>query len=187
MKPWHYIILGILFGLIFSGLLLLVIQAPPSQSIALTSKETPGNLLIHIAGAIRNPGVYELELNSRVMDAVNASGGFQDDADLDRVNLAKKLIDGEQIYIPSIGEERKLTDEEIVGGDTGITSSAPLNINIASIQELEQLPGIGPTKAEEIVAYREENGWFLTIEDIMNVPGIGPTIFENMKELITVE
>ena len=141
-------------------------------------------IMVHISGEVYKPGIVELNLGSRVIDAVNLAGGLKKDADLDKINLAKKLSDEEKIYIPKIGEE----DIPIETSNDTITSNdnSLININICTKEELMSLPGIGDVLAGRILDYREQNP-FKTIDDIKNVSGIGEKRFESIKEFITVK
>lgn len=145
-----------------------------------------GPIMIHISGQVHNPGIIELELGSRVIDAVNLAGGLKKDADLDRMNLAKKLIDEEKIYIPAIGEEDiPIEVANLNSSDNSGNTQSKVNINTCTKEELITLPGIGEVTAGKILDYREEN-LFKIIDDIKNVSGIGEKKFEAIKELITV-
>ncbi|SFD67218.1 competence protein ComEA [Bacillus sp. OV194] len=140
---------------------------------------------IDIKGAVRKPGVYEMKQGDRVIDAVNRAGGFSKKAEEKGVNLSARVKDEMLLYIPAKGEERLPVGPDAGGQDGGGTTK--VNINSAAEQELETLNGIGPSKAKAIMAYREENGPFKTIEDLLNVPGIGEKSLENMKEQIEVD
>ncbi|HHV37951.1 MAG TPA: hypothetical protein GXX70_00460 [Tepidimicrobium sp.] len=145
-----------------------------------------GPIMVHISGQVHNPGLVELELGDRVIDAVNLAGGLKKDADLDRINLAKKLVDEEKIYIPAIGEEELPIEVESSISPQGSEDSSPkIDINTATKEELMTLPGIGEVTAGKILDYREENP-FKVIDDIKNVSGIGEKKFEAIRELITV-
>ncbi len=148
---------------------------------------TPQTITVHVAGAVNNPGVYRLRYGSRINDAVVAAGGATTTANLDAINLATVLNEGEQIYVPKRGEKpHTITGRpQVGGGATGGASNggaggvnggalSTININLASVVELEQLPGVGPATAKAIVAYREKNGAFQRVEDLLKVRGIGP-------------
>jgi competence protein ComEA len=149
---------------------------------------TPQIITVHVAGSVKNPGVYRLKYGSRINDGIVAAGGATSAANLDVINLATVLNEGEQIYVPKRGEKpHTITNRPQLGGGGGAagglngvggaTGSAVLqliNINLASVVELEQLPGVGPSTAKAIVAYREKNGAFLKVEDLLKVRGIGP-------------
>src|SRR5690606_28964358 len=160
--------------------------------VRLTPAPTPGPYLVHVTGAVAHPDVYTLPPGSRVRDAVDAAGGLAPDADDSRLNLAAPLADGEQVYIPfqvqSAGQyfEAEGFQEESPQGlpQTGQPGER-VNINSASLEELDSLPCIGPVTAHKIIAYRAENGPFLSIESIQDVPGIGPATFAKIKDLIT--
>ena len=148
-------------------------------------------IVIHITGAICNEGIYELEENSRIADAVKMAGGLKEDADLKQINLAYVLEDGMKINIPSKNESRNeasnntenyTTKENLNSSNNAKTSK--VNINSATQTELETLPWIGPSTALKIINYRKEKGKFNKIEDIKNVNGIGESKFSKIKEFI---
>lgn len=140
-------------------------------------------IMVHISGQVYKPGIVELELGKRVKDAVELAGGLKKDADLDKINLAKKLVDEEKIYIPEVGEEVSVELVTIVNQEIG---NGKININTCSKEDLISLPGIGDVTANKIIEYRANNK-FNTIEDIKNVSGIGDKKFESIKELIIVK
>ena len=141
----------------------------------------------------KEQGVYELCEGSRVIDAVNAAGGFTDDADRVFINQAQFVYDAQRIEIPTVDQAEALRQSGTTSGDGsgGMTSGAEvsgggkININTAGVQELMMIPGIGRSKAEKIIEYREENGRFGSIEEITNVNGIGDSMYEKMKDCIT--
>jgi len=148
--------------------------------------------IIHISGAVNQPGVYQLTEGERIIDAVKMAGGEMERANVDAVNLAAHLYDGQKIVIPFISENKEdevnqnaLANQEFRQHDYSINSSL-LNLNAVTSNQLETLPGIGPALAERILAYRKNHGLFRNIEDIMNVSGIGEKRFESIKEYITV-
>lgn len=152
--------------------------------------EKPEVIVVDVAGAVGAPSLVTLQADSRVGDAIEAAGGFAADADAARVNRAAKLQDGQQVYVPRMGE---------VGGGSGAvapdvgasaqgaaTADGPVNINRASESDLDALPGVGPSTARAIVEDRDANGPFSTIEDLMRVSGIGEKKFEKLKSSICV-
>lgn len=154
-----------------------------SSSIA----DEPEIIVIYVTGAVKYPGVYELNKGDRVKDAIDVAGGTLPDADLLRINLAQKLLDEDKVYIPKIGEEsgnRGGVDYLIPGVNS--SESGKININNAGLAELEQLPGIGPATAQKIIDYRTKNGRFNSIEELKNVSGIGDKKYEDLKDKITV-
>lgn len=150
-----------------------------------TSSEE-GTIIVHISGQVNKPGVVELENGKRVIDAVELAGGLKNDADIDRINLAKKLVDEEKIYVPKIGEEVSIELSESITTTSDQNQSGKVNINTCSKSELVGLPGIGDVLADRIIEYRSANK-FSTIEDIKNVSGIGEKKFESIKDLIIVK
>ncbi|HLR34118.1 MAG TPA: helix-hairpin-helix domain-containing protein [Tissierellales bacterium] len=145
-------------------------------------EESSNIIMVHISGEVSKPGLVELKNGSRLIDAVNEAGGLKDNADLDKINLAKKLEDEEKIYIPKIGEED--IDDNNNSNSSG--NDDKININTASKEELMTLPGMGEVLTDRIIQYRENNQ-FNSIEDIQNVSGIGPKKFEGIEEFIKVD
>ncbi|MGL4361967.1 MAG: helix-hairpin-helix domain-containing protein [Cellulosilyticaceae bacterium] len=141
---------------------------------------------VFVCGAVKNPDVYYLNQNAIIQEAISLAGGFDEEADINLVNLAKPIEPNGKIYVPKIGEE---TDQMLNSYDNTDNSSKEtglVNINIAAQAELETLPGIGQAKALQIINYRESSGKFEKIEDLMNVTGIGTKTFETLKPFIKV-
>ncbi len=158
----------------------------PDPTPTPTPTPTPAPLRVYVSGAVQAPEVYLLPPGSLVRDAVRAAGGPAPDADLDRINLARELLDQQQIYVPRQGEENPVPAIS-EGVATRTPSTRPLvNINTATVEELQQLPRVGPSLAQRIVAYREMYGPFKAPEDLMQVSGIGESIFAAIKDYITV-
>src|SRR5512139_513654 len=143
---------------------------------------TPATINIYVAGAVKKPDVYALPLNSIVKDAITAAGGATADADLDRINLATRLADQMEVYVPRKGEAAPPSAPDAPAPDA---PAAKININTASVEELDKLPGIGPALAKAIIDYRTTNSPFQQIEDINDVKGIGDALFEKIKDQIT--
>jgi competence protein ComEA len=176
---------------------------PPTTGLAsrrTTSTSAPANarLTVHVAGAVAHPGVVELANGARVIDAVEAVGGATADGDVDRLNLAAKVADGTRIYVARRGE----VDPGVVGGDAaggtggdtvtggaGGSAAAPgakVNLNTATQAQLEELPGIGPTYAQSIIAERQKRGGFKSVNELREVRGIGDKRFAELAPLVTV-
>lgn len=161
---------------------------------SITAEETQAaSIFVDIGGEVMTPTVAELPEGSRVADAIEAAGGLTDKADLTEINRAAFISDGEKIFVPSVdGQDGYGTDAS--GGTSGngdmsggsYSSGGKININTADSQQLQQLTGVGPATAEKIIAYRNENGRFKSIEDIKNVSGIGDKTFEKFKNSIKV-
>ena len=147
-----------------------------------TKDDSNTDIYVHICGAVINPGVYQVPVGTRVYQALELAGGSSDDAYLSGINLADKLADGQKVYIPSEGEHA----EGILSIDSGDVQSVMININTASEAELMTLPGIGQSRAKDIINYRVKNGLFESIDDIMKVSGIKEAAFEKIKDLIKV-
>jgi len=152
-------------------------------------EKEPETVFVHVCGAVVNEGVYELERGSRVIDAVNAAGGFDIEAETSYVNQAAEVSDGLKVRIPFIKEveaiSQTLTPDNLDSGKDQ-PKDGRININTATVDELCELPGIGAGYAQRIVSYREENGSFKTIEDIKNVKGIKDKLFSQIKDSIVV-
>lgn len=149
-----------------------------------TKEKNINQITIHITGEVNNPGIVILDEGARIVDALEAAGGETQNADINKLNLAYVLDDGEKLYIPGKNEEEK---EYITRGNGNQTETAKVNINTAQIEELSTLPGIGEATANKIIEYRKENGKFEKIEDIKNVAGIGDSKFQNIKEMLKVK
>jgi len=144
-------------------------------------------VVLHVVGAVVDPGIVELPLGSRVVDAIAAAGGPTDDADLAGVNLARTLVDGEQLRVPQVGELPPAGSGGAGGaGSTGVGADGRVNINTADVAALETLPGVGPAIASRIVAWREENGPFRSVDELGAVSGIGEKTLDGMRDQATV-
>jgi competence protein ComEA len=168
---------------------------PPQPTLPPEPTATPGPIMVYVNGHVVAPDVYELPPDGRVGDAVEAAGGWADDADTAVVNLAQPLVDGMQIYVPSETETTAVPPPVVTEPNTSTRSGTSIdvtdsnglvNINTASLEELDALPGVGPSTAQKILNYRDEYGRFNTIEELMNVSGIGEAKFGSVKDLITV-
>lgn len=161
----------------------------PTVTPTQEASPTPARIAVYVSGAVTKPGVYRLMEGARADDAVRAAGGLTSNADAARVNLAAKLRDEQQIYVPAVGEAA-LPVAPLLGGNTTIAATpagaGKVNINTANLAELESLPRIGPAMAQRIIDYRTNNGPFGSVEDLQNVKGIGPATFAELKDLVTL-
>jgi competence protein ComEA len=186
LKSILYMTAGILFGLFIAVLVWVVARNPSGQAVTLRPVPTEKPIVVQVSGAVPRPGVYALAQGSRVQDAISAAGGFLADADKTGINLARALADGEQLDIPYTSGTSPVILDTPTAALTTPSSTELININTASVSELDSLPGIGPTTAQKIVDYRQQNGPFVSTADIINVSGIGPGTYEKIKDLITV-
>jgi competence protein ComEA len=155
-------------------------DAEPIETIAATPPPPPERVLVHVVGAVRRPGLYELPENSRVADAVKRAGGTTAKADVALVNLAAPVADGTQIVVPG-----RSTAARAAAGAMPPPATGPVNLNSATLEQLDALPGVGPVTAQKIIAYREQNGAFRSVDDLDAVPGIGPARLEELRALVT--
>jgi len=169
-------------GLLATGVILLIIAGPRGTPIQLDPLPTLGPVCVHVAGCVEQAGVYHLPRGSIVEAAVVAAGGPRAEADTDQINLAEELQDGQRIFVPC----RNATPIPEIQSSS-IETAARLNINTATAAELELLPGIGPSLAECILAYRADNGPFTSIDQLLNVRGIGPSKLAQIENLITLD
>lgn len=146
---------------------------------------TPGPVVVHVAGAVARPGIYRVAASARVDDAVTAAGGTTPEADLDAVNLAAKVTDGDRVFVPRKGQVPPPVVAP-VGATEGATPSGPVNLNTATIEQLDTLPGVGPTTAQAIIAWRQQHGAFRSVQDLLEVRGIGPAKLESLRDQVTV-
>ncbi|MCL1988344.1 MAG: ComEA family DNA-binding protein [Firmicutes bacterium] len=172
----------------------------PVETLAETPiEQVPQNIVVHITGEVTNPGVYTIPADFRINDLLELAGGATDDADLSLINLAAFLQDAQQIVVPAYGDEfftpeipqtsQTAAVTQNTGQNTGqntAQNTGLVNINTADATQLTTLPGIGATIANNIIAHREANGFFTSIEQLQNVPRIGATTFSNLRDLITV-
>lgn len=202
MKPLRHMVYGLLIGLLAAGSIFLVSQQDLGTPITLNPAPSPTPTLppqptrtlipiqVQIGGMVVNAGIYALQKDSRLVDLVELAGGLTEQGDMDRVNFAALLRDGDYFYIPALGEPIPDTARNSPT-NSNLESAAkfdyPLNLNEANQEALESLPDIGPTKAIAILAYRDEIGGFTSVDELLNVPGIGPAILESLREYVIIE
>jgi competence protein ComEA len=161
--------------------------APESPPAAIEVERDDGrteSVVVHVAGAVRRPGVYRMRANARVDDAVGRAGGATRRADLSQVNLAAQVEDGRQVLVPA--QVRAAAAGGAAPAGTPATPGVPLNINTATLEQLDELDGIGPTTAQHILDYREEHGGFGSVEELGEVPGIGDVRLASLREQVRV-
>ena len=156
-------------------------MSPPAASTPVAGP-SPSPILVHVAGLVRNPGVFELREGDRVIDAIERAGGARRKAALDLLNLAAPLTDGQQVLVPRRGPARTAPPE----AGAGAAAQQTVNVNTADAAALETLPGIGPVLSQRIVDHREKHGPFAAVEDLTEVSGIGEKRLEDLRDLVTV-
>lgn len=178
------VVLGLVVLSLAVGLGILRGQSAPREVVARATSSaeevSAGELYVHVLGAVSKPGLYVLRSQARLVDAVAAAGGTTEDADLTAVNLARPLSDGEQIVVPAVGDQVAPDAPAAPGGDGRI------DLNTADQAALESLPRIGPALAERIIAWREENGRFRSVDDLLAVPGIGEKLLDGLRDGVRV-
>ena len=197
-----WLLFGLLLGLLSTGLILLLsgqdrgtpISLSPPPTLTPTSAPGPTStvrpIMVQVDGEIENPGVYALQKDARASDLLSLAGNLTQNADVSRVNTALLLEDGDYYYVPAVDE--KIPDiacnapaNTYLDGESGF--DYPLDLNTASQEALESLPGIGPSKAGDILAYRDMIGRFTTLEDLLDVPGIGEATLDSLKEFLIIQ
>ena len=159
-----------------------VVQAAAPATRPIASPPVPERLVVHLSGEVIMPGVYRLPVGARIEDALKAAGGATESGDIHRLNLAARLADGQQIMVP------KRANPLLVSAPADIASPTPgrINLNLASVAELDRLPGVGPVTAQRIVAFREQHGPFTSIDQLRQANLVNAATFEKIKELVAI-
>ena len=172
----------VVVALVFVGAKLLerpkAAASPPIPTAARPERIAAAQMYVDVVGAVRRPGLYRLARGARVADAVARAGGPTRKAQLELVNLAAPVADGEQVVVP-----RRGTGSAVAGGAVGPTSG-PVHLNTATLEQLDALPGIGPVTAQKILDYRQQHGAFSSVDELDAVPGIGPAKLDQLKGLV---
>lgn len=174
------LVIAVVLGIALGITALRVYDNSSRPNIIIRDAAQPRTISVQVSGAVAAPGVYRLDPDARAGDAIAAAGGAADDADLARLNLARRLQDGEELRVPAL--------EPTPGPGTVVSASSAglIDINTASAAELDSLPGIGPALADAIIEYRTDHGSFGSIDELARVPGISARMVDNMRELISV-
>jgi len=155
--------------------------SPMPSALAARGAPSPAPVaFVHVLGAVRTPGLYRLDIGARVVDAVAAAGGLAEDADLDAINLARPVADGEQLRVPRVGEGPVAA----APGPSGGGAPARVDLNTATVEQLDALPRIGPAIAARIVEWREQNGAFTSADDLLQISGIGDATVDGLRDLV---
>jgi competence protein ComEA len=165
------------------------VSAPASGSANQTVRLEPRKAtvaLVHVAGAVRSPGVYQLRDGERIQDAVRRAGGPRRGADLNAINLAAKVADGQQVVVPRRGAAGAAPVGGATAGEPGAPPQAPVSLNTATAEQLDTLDGVGPATAQKILDYRTEHGGFGSVEELDQIPGIGEKRLAALRERVRV-
>jgi competence protein ComEA len=157
--------------------------APPTGPALQVEEEPAREVVVHVAGAVARPGLYRMPDGSRVDDAIGLAGGPQPKAALDLVNLAAPVVDGQQVIVPLKGADGAAAAAGAGAGEAG-AAGAKVSLNSATLEQLDELPGVGPVTAQQILDYREANGAFRSVDELDAVPGIGPARLEQLRPLV---
>ncbi|MCX7570471.1 helix-hairpin-helix domain-containing protein [Tumebacillus sp. DT12] len=192
-KKERFLMLTLLVGILLAGSVYLYGGKPNQEAmVPVTADRADGTgqkdaaeaavmIKVHVKGEVNRPGVYQIPADSRVIDAVEAAGGAKDSADVNELNLAAVLSDSIEIVVPQTGVAAK--EQSAAQGE----QSGKINLNTATADELDKLPGIGSTRAQAIVDYRQSNGRFLTVDDLKNVPGFGVKLVDQVRGSVFVK
>lgn len=195
MKPGWLLALGILGGLLGAGVLALLASPPRGEPVTLQPAPGPAAMLVHVTGAVAQPGLVSLPAHSRVQDAIQAAGGATDDADMQSLNLAAEVSDGQRVWVPwqQAVEVQNTTGSASSGALPAVNPASPtlpgpllVEINTADQAGLEALPGIGPVMAQAILDFRAANGPFQSAEQLLDVKGIGPATLEKLRPYLLI-
>lgn len=183
---------GIIIALLVALLISAGVNYYKSRPVEIKIRDAHGKIsetdtrkvIVHVAGSVNNPGLYELKAGSRIADAIEKAGGPKPDASLDSINLAARLEDGNQIVVPTVNIPGPVAEGGGNAGNNG--TGGQININTADAGELDKLPGIGPSYAERIIEYRKKNGPFSSPDELDEIKGIGPKMIEEIRGLVTI-
>lgn len=206
--PWKAVAAGLLTVVAIGAIALWVVRAQPASGAARPAASAPvpvvssvpdsatttpalvATVTVHVVGEVHRPGVYDLAGGARARDAVNAAGGLLGCADQAAINLARVVADGEQILVPRQGQGGTTASASTAAASTPHATApakpSKVDLNSATAEQLDTLPGVGPATAAKIIADRTANGPFRTVDDLLRVPGIGPAKLDGMKDLVTV-
>jgi competence protein ComEA len=160
-------------------------EAPRAPTSVKIERPASTAALVHVAGAVRHPGVYRLRDGDRVKDAVERAGGARAGADVNAINLAAKVADGQQVVVPRRGAAAPAAGDAGAGeGAAGAATQPPVSLNSATAAQLDTLDGVGPATAQKILDWRREHGGFRSIDDLGEVPGIGPKRLAALREKV---
>ena len=188
MKTWQSILLGILLGVLITAAILVTMRLSTGTPVTLPPIATPAPILVQVDGAVLHPGLYALPSGSRVQDAVAAAGGVSKQSNTSSLNLAARLKDGVKVIVPFQAAVNPTSPPGITAPNPAPAAvpSFPIDLNTATLEQLDTLPGIGPSRAGDIIQYRDQHGGFQQIDELKEVRGIGDATFEALKDLVTI-
>jgi competence protein ComEA len=166
--------------------------APPAGQMGASPSPSPTSVVVYVSGWVRHPGVYEFRSGDRIVDAIKRAGGPKKGADMNALNLAAFLTDAQQVLVMKKGQAPPPAASGSTGGSGssgatgGVAAEAPVNLNTATLDQLESLPGIGPALGQRIIDYREQHGPFRTVDDLLEVSGIGDKRLADLRDKVTV-
>ena len=188
-KKERMLLLVLLVGLFVAGGVYVYGGKQESVEMASEVKSVPVEpnatemIKVHVKGEVNQPGVYQLPADSRMIDAIQAAGGAKAGVDLDQLNLASVLTDGGEVVVATAGQQESGAGH----ADVAAAADGKVNLNTATVEELDKLPGIGSTRANAIVQYRKEQGRFLQVDDLKNVPGFGVKLVDQVRDKVKVQ
>jgi competence protein ComEA len=193
MKPpelnqWQSIALGIVIGAAVMAAGLLISLPDRTIPLSILPTLTPSPLVIYLTGEVKSPGVLQVSPGSRIQDVVTASGGLLPEADIEQINLAAPVTDGQKIHIPRIGQQVAQTSKTMLKNTSPETDSTmQISLNKATQKELESLPGIGEEKASDIISEREKRGGFLSVDDLLGINGFSQKLIDQIRPYLYIE
>jgi competence protein ComEA len=185
LKTWQSITIGMILGAIILAAGLLISLPDRMSPIVILPTTTISPIQVYVVGEIKEPGVVQISLNSRIQDVINAAGGATENADLSQLNLAARVSDGQKVVVPEVG--KNLITQSTALPQSSIVEIPTISINSASQKEFEKLPGIGEEKAKAIISEREKRGRFQSIDEVSQVPGITQNIFIQIRPYLCLD
>ena len=184
LKTWQAILLGFVGGAVTLAAAIFISLPDKMVPLTILPTLTPAPVIVHVSGEVKQPGLLTLSPENRIQDAIMAAGGTTEFADLDKINLAAPLVDGQKISVPKIGEP---VAQQNAKDSTGTSEPMVIHLNTATAKDLELLPGIGEEKASAIVLEREKRGRFQSIDELLSISGISKNVFEQIQPFIMLD
>jgi competence protein ComEA len=185
LKTWQSLIFGIIIGAVILAAIFIISLPDRMTPLIILPTVTFSPFQVYVVGAVKIPGVVQLSRNSRIQDAINASGGVLDDADLAQLNLAALVTDGQKIFVPKIGDPK--IQESMTNSVPNSTEKTFISLNSANQKDLEKLPGIGEEKAKAIIIEREKRGRFQSIDELSEISGITQNLINQIRPFLYID